>query len=148
MNASRWERVQTLFHLAADLPEEDRRPYIEAESADDPSIASEVLSMLDEDRRAVSVLDRDVSHLARAMLDAAPRPVLPADQFGPYHVTSMLGEGGMGVVYLAERSDLGSKAAIKILRDAWLSPTRRERFAAPALQRRWPGAAERSRRLS
>ena len=28
----------------------------------------------------------------------------------------------MGVVYLAERDDLGSLAAIKILRDAWLSP--------------------------
>ena len=36
----------------------------------------------------------------------------------------------MGVVYLAERDDLGSLAAIKILRDAWLSPARRERFAA------------------
>ena len=36
----------------------------------------------------------------------------------------------MGVVYLAERADLGSVAAIKILRDAWLSPARRERFAS------------------
>src|SRR5438132_3512428 len=36
----------------------------------------------------------------------------------------------MGVVYLAEREDLGSVAAIKILRDAWLSPDRRERFAS------------------
>jgi len=36
----------------------------------------------------------------------------------------------MGVVYLAEREDLGSVAAIKILRDSWLSPDRRERFAS------------------
>jgi serine/threonine-protein kinase len=34
----------------------------------------------------------------------------------------------MGVVYLAERADLGSQVAIKILRDAWLSPSRRKRF--------------------
>ncbi|HEY7396155.1 MAG TPA: serine/threonine-protein kinase, partial [Gemmatimonadaceae bacterium] len=53
-----------------------------------------------------------------------------AERFGPYRVTHVLGEGGMGVVYLAERDDLGSLAAIKILRDAWLSPGRRERFAA------------------
>jgi eukaryotic-like serine/threonine-protein kinase len=130
MNVSRWERVQTLFHLAADLPEAERRQYVVAECSDDPTVADEVLSMLDEDRRGSSVLDRDVSHLARAMLDAPTAPTLPIEQFGPYRVTSMLGEGGMGVVYLAERSDLGSKAAIKILRDAWLSPTRRERFAA------------------
>ncbi|MGH9678200.1 MAG: serine/threonine-protein kinase, partial [Candidatus Acidiferrum sp.] len=36
----------------------------------------------------------------------------------------------MGVVYLAEREDLGSLVAIKLLRDAWLSPARRERFAS------------------
>ncbi len=36
----------------------------------------------------------------------------------------------MGVVYLAEREDLGSFAAVKILRDASLSPSRRERFAS------------------
>ncbi len=33
------------------------------------------------------------------------------------------------MVYLAERKDLGSHVAIKLLRDAWLSPARRERFA-------------------
>ena len=33
-------------------------------------------------------------------------------------------------MFLAERTDLGSHAAIKILRDAWLSPARRQRFAA------------------
>ena len=36
----------------------------------------------------------------------------------------------MGVVFLAERTDLGSHAAIKISADAWLSPARRQRFAA------------------
>ena len=55
---------------------------------------------------------------------------LPRTEFGPYRLEAVLGEGGMGVVYLAERSDLGSRAAIKILRDAWLSPARRERFTS------------------
>jgi serine/threonine protein kinase/tetratricopeptide (TPR) repeat protein len=36
----------------------------------------------------------------------------------------------MGIVYLAERPDLGSIVAIKVLRDGWLSPARRRRFAA------------------
>jgi serine/threonine-protein kinase len=130
MTASRWERVQTVFHLAADLPEAERQPYVSAECADDPALAAEVLEMLAEDARDGSLLDRDVSHVARAMLNTGPTPVLPLDRFGPYRIASVLGEGGMGVVYLAERADLGSQAAIKILRDAWLSPARRERFAA------------------
>jgi serine/threonine-protein kinase len=51
----------------------------------------------------------------------------------------------MGVVYLAERADLGSLAAIKVLRDAWISPARRERFAAEQrtlAQLRHPGIAQ------
>ena len=54
---------------------------------------------------------------------------LPPHAFGPYRVTGMLGEGGMGVVYRAFRDDLKSEAAVKILRDPSLSPARRERFA-------------------
>ena len=55
---------------------------------------------------------------------------LPFKEFGPYRIKQALGEGGMGVVYLAEREDLGNQVAIKILRDAWVSPARRERFTA------------------
>ena len=34
------------------------------------------------------------------------------------------------MVYLAEREDLGSLVAMKVLRDAWVSPARRERFTS------------------
>src|SRR6185436_13348423 len=36
--------------------------------------------------------------------------------FGNYRVTELIGEGGMGVVYLAEHPGIGRRAAIKILR--------------------------------
>jgi serine/threonine-protein kinase len=35
----------------------------------------------------------------------------------------------MGVVYLAEREDVGQRAAVKVLRDLWVSPESRVRFA-------------------
>src|SRR6476620_6003843 len=130
MNSARWERVQVIFHVAADLPEQERERYVTAECGDDPTLAAEVLELLEEDSRGGSLLDRDMSHVARAILHAPIQPVVPIESFGPYRISSVLGEGGMGVVYLAERADLGSRAAIKILRDAWLSPSRRERFAA------------------
>src|SRR3954462_7648576 len=38
------------------------------------------------------------------------------ETFGNYRVTQLIGEGGMGVVYLAEHPGIGRRAAIKILR--------------------------------
>lgn len=129
LDASRWERIQLLFHEARQLEPGDRSAYLQDECSGDASLLNEVRALLAEDERTHTPLDRPLSSVADAMLREAA-PVLPGSQFGPYVIRSLLGEGGMGVVYLAERPDLGSRAAIKILRDAWLSPGRRERFAA------------------
>jgi serine/threonine-protein kinase len=51
-----------------------------------------------------------------------------ASELGEYRIVRAIGEGGTGVVYLAERK-VGGLVAIKLLRDAWLSPARRERFS-------------------
>ena len=129
MDATRWARVQTLFHAAADMPAAEQRGYLESQCADDPSLVGETLSLLAEDARGAPLLDKGVAAIAHDMFGPTPAGA-PNQSFGPYRLTRMLGEGGMGVVYLGERDDIGASAAIKILRDAWLSPARRERFAA------------------
>ena len=124
--ARRWERIQELFHAALELPESERRAYVEARAEGDVALLASVLELLAADARGIAVLDRGVAQVARDVLDGA----LPAERtVGPYRLQRVLGEGGMGVVYLARRGDLGSLAAIKVLRDAWVSPARRERFA-------------------
>ena len=85
-------------------------------------------ALLDEDARPDFILDRGLHSVAANMLERGD--ATPSGPFGPYRIVRRLGEGGMGVVYLAERNDLGAIAAIKILRDASLSPARRERFAS------------------
>ncbi len=129
MDAARWERIQRLFHEALERPAEARRAFLDASAADDPALVGEVLRMLAADAGVATPLDRGLAEVAEQVLrvDTAE---LPTTDFGPYRITKLLGEGGMGVVYLARRADLGSVAAIKLLRDAWLSPARRERFAA------------------
>ena len=120
MDAARWERIQVLFHEVADLPGPAQRAFLETECRDDPALMAEVLGLLEEDARGESLLDRDVANVAGQVLEQGIPPALLDQDFGPYRMQRMLGEGGMGVVYLAERADLGSVAAIKILRDAWL----------------------------
>ena len=124
MDSARWSRVQKLFGSAVDLPRSEQQRFLQAECAGDAALMAEVLAMIEEDARGDSLLDHGVSQVASQFLETSPR----FQQAGPYRLVRMIGEGGMGVVYLAERDDLGNEVAIKILRDAWFSPARRERF--------------------
>ena len=127
MDSARWHRIQNIFHGAAELPDLERAAFVRATCGRDDELAAEVIAMLEQDSTGNGVLDRTLAQTARASL-ADPTPV--AKEFGPYGIIRVLGEGGMGVVYLAERTDLQTQVAIKVLRDAWLSPARRERFAS------------------
>jgi serine/threonine-protein kinase len=124
MDPARFERSQTLFHRIVDLPADECRRVLDEECGDDTALREGVLAMLEEDHRA-SWLDTSVGRAASRLLESAASSV---DEIGPYQVLQVIGEGGMGVVHLARRTDLGTLAAIKILRDAWLSPERRDRF--------------------
>lgn len=127
MDANEWECVQALFHEAAAVPPAERADWLAARCADAPGRAERVLELLSRDAQE-TLLDRGLADLAGRVLGTDPMP--HGHRFGAYRITRFLGEGGMGVVYAAVRDDLGSTAAIKILRDAWLSPARRDRFAA------------------
>jgi serine/threonine-protein kinase len=125
MDPARWERIQALFHDAVDLPRAERDAFLRDACGGDTALMSEVLASIEEDERGSSLLDRGLAPAAGRILGSDPS----IDEIGPYRVVRVVGEGGMGIVFLAERTDLGSQAAIKILRDAWLSPARRQRFA-------------------
>ncbi|HEV8040649.1 MAG TPA: tetratricopeptide repeat protein [Bryobacteraceae bacterium] len=128
MDSARWECIQTLFHQALDLPAPEQHPFLKAACSDDAALLAEVEALLAEDAQRGSLLERDVAHIAYDLLDHTGTPSPAPQRFGPYTVVRELGEGGMGTVYLAERQDLGNQVAIKVLRDAWVSSARRERF--------------------
>jgi serine/threonine protein kinase/tetratricopeptide (TPR) repeat protein len=130
VDSARWERIQWLFHRAADLPAAEQRHFLTSACPADDGLVRDVLAMLAHDARPSSLLDREVAQAAGEVLGNSVPAALVGQTFGPYRLTRVLGEGGMAVVYLATRDDLGSVAAIKILRDAWLSPARRERFSS------------------
>jgi serine/threonine-protein kinase len=126
MDPARYERIQELFHAAADLAGPERREFLASACGADRELLAEVQGLLEEDARA-SFLEGGLANAAHRVTTGVPAALLER-QFGPYRLERLLGEGGMGVVYLGRRDDLNSTAAIKILRDAGLSPARRERF--------------------
>lgn len=130
MDPERWARIQTLFHDALELQEPEQQAFLDAACDGDRDLLHAVRRLLDEDARADSLLDRDLADLAQQVLPGEAGSSFEGRNFGRYRILRLLGEGGMGVVYAAEREDIGSTVAIKVLRDAWLSPARRERFAA------------------
>src|SRR3979411_789630 len=130
MDSARWHRLQSIFHGAADVPQPEQRAFVEAACGDDQELIVEVLAMREQDASGHALLDRNIVDLAQETLAKSVPASLILKEVGPYRILRLLGEGGMGVVYLAERDDLGTQVAVKVLRDAWLSPARRERFAS------------------
>jgi serine/threonine protein kinase len=112
-----WQNLGEVFQQVFDLPEEERQACLDALCQDDPALRGEVESLL----RAHDLAE----YFSRAGQDAAA--LLPAEgssglaasrRFGPYTVLRQLGQGGMGAVFLAARSDdeFDQLVAIKILR--------------------------------
>lgn len=112
-------RVRAIFTAACAEPDAARRADLVALCCgDDIELQTEVMSLLEHDARPAIDLDRGIpeSHAG------AP------DRIGPYRVIELLGEGGMGVVYLAEETTPHRVVAIKVIHRSRLTPARRARF--------------------
>jgi serine/threonine protein kinase len=120
--------VDDLFHEVADLSTEARALYF-GERDIDPSTQEEVEALLAFDCVLTGSLDRDITQMAELALKQLDVPPLLC---GSYRLGDLLGRGGMGTVYLAERVDgeVTHKAAVKLLRPGADDPQIRQRFMA------------------
>jgi predicted Ser/Thr protein kinase len=138
---ARWSRVTDLFSRTLELPPEARAAFVREASSDDEALATEVLSLIAAHERAGDFIARPAS--ADVVPDAAGietgMPLAPGQLMGHYRIAGLIGEGGMGVVYLAEDRRLGRAVALKAITPALAGdPTRaarlrREARAAAAL---------------
>lgn len=107
-DAENWQRIWQAFHEALDRDESERAEFVSRCLPDDSCAQREVMGLL----RA---------HAAPSLLDRTALPllneVLTESRIGDWQLRQRLGEGGMGSVHLAARSDghYEQLAAIKLI---------------------------------
>ncbi|MGA2119420.1 MAG: protein kinase [Bryobacteraceae bacterium] len=120
--------AEILFHELADLSPPQRESYFR-ERVVAAELRADVEQLLHFDAGGGPSLTESVAECADRLFDPSPEP--PAGgRCGPYRLTTLLGRGGMGSVYLAERDDgeVEQRVAIKFLRHGGDGPVFRERF--------------------
>ncbi len=117
------QHVDAVFAQAADLEGDDRAAFLDGL---EDEVRVEVIAMLEADRAAVAFFEDAADRLADAASDLTSRP---PERAGPWRPVRLLGRGGMGEVYLAERAqgDFEQRVALKVVQPG-LAPDLVARF--------------------
>ncbi|HEU4800958.1 MAG TPA: serine/threonine-protein kinase [Gemmatimonadales bacterium] len=116
MSAIDWTRVSGIFGDALELPPDQRETFVAGCCSGRPHELEAVRRLLAADQAAdpgfPGSLDSAALEAAALVLEDAPK------QIGPWRLVREIGEGGMGQVFLAERTDgqFDQRVAIKLLK--------------------------------
>src|SRR5687767_14008999 len=96
---------ETLFHLALEQPADERAAFLDRACADDPELRRRVEALLQAHEAPGSFLREPPPGVTATTLAPPARtdPEAPGRRIWPYKLLQEIGEGGMGVVFLAEQ---------------------------------------------
>jgi serine/threonine protein kinase len=112
------QREAALFDAAMDLPPEQRAAYLDQACGDDAALRQRIESLLKASESQCEFLDspRDLERGPTPQLTVPPSEK-PGDRIGRYKLLQRIGEGGCGVVYMAEQEEpVCRRVALKIIK--------------------------------
>lgn len=124
LSSDQWREISPLLDEALALPDDQREAWLQSLTASKPQLIGLLRGLLEE-HRAPSLEN---------FLEYSPAPdggsYLRGQTVGPYTLISPIGQGGMGRVWLAERSDgrFERRVAIKFLQFSVATRAGAERF--------------------
>ncbi|NBB85157.1 MAG: tetratricopeptide repeat protein [Bacteroidetes bacterium] len=133
MTLDRRRQIEALFDEALDRPADARAAFLDEACADDPDLRAAVQRLLDAYADAPSFLEGDAADVGQAW--AAEEEAAHdrrGEIIGPYRLHERIGQGGMSVVYRAERTDgaFDQTVALKLLPAHFETEQRVARFRA------------------
>ena len=129
MNADRYLKIDELIDAALEVAPEERASFLDNACGSDRELRAEVESLLAAYHEADDFIESPAMEVAARSLaeDSILSPT--GKTIGRYQVVSLLGEGGMGEVYLANDSRMNRRIALKLLPAQFTqSPDRVARF--------------------
>lgn len=125
MNQDQWQLIKALFEQASNLSAEQQQTFVIAQAKGDQIVIDKVLSMVATQTPEASddILVQQKHSLSQLVSDSVnevfsqPEVLNIGDVVENFTILSCIGEGGMGSVFLAERSqaDFSQFVAIKVI---------------------------------
>jgi serine/threonine protein kinase/tetratricopeptide (TPR) repeat protein len=128
LSGDRWRALSPYLDEALELPTADRAAWLASIYARDTGLAVDLQALLAEHDRVHA--SRFLEQLAPLAARAELTQSLTGQAVGAYRLTSLIGQGGMGSVWLAERCDgrFEGHVAVKLLNIALMGRVGEERF--------------------
>lgn len=117
LTRSEWAHVRTVFDHLFDLPGDERRSRLRRMKLP-PTVLAGVEAMIGGAERPGILDNRADAAVADAPTRAAEAPLAPGSFVGAFRIERLIGRGGMGELYLANRvgADFEQRVALKLLR--------------------------------